>query len=72
MKEKNKDGGPILLNFQDVLQSYSNQDSVVLMKEETGKSMQHNRKPRTDPRKYHQRSKGNTTEKREVFSTNDL
>ena len=42
LKEKYKVGGLTLSN----LKTYNNQDSVVLVKEQTNKSMEHNKEPR--------------------------
>ena len=49
LRNKNQAGG-ITLPIQTILQSYSNQDRVVLVPKQTYKTMEQNREPRNKPR----------------------
>ena len=49
LRKKSKAGGKTPPRLQTILQSYSNQNSVVLAEKQTYRSMQQNREPRNNP-----------------------
>lgn len=54
--------------LQDLLSSFSNQDSVVLVKEQTNRSMEQNTEPpQIQPTDFSPRSKSNTVEQKQSF-----